>query len=362
MSFPKVLEPLALQLHEWDVVLAFELSSLPFADRDHKAVAIADNDGNVIGCSAPRQVANAEAVSRACLEAFPSWDDGTVVVTSDPFSGTAHVQDHWVARPVYDGATRTGLALVAVHLADVGGQSFGNFFPAARDVFQEGVRTTPLRLARNGAIDRDALEMVKLNSRAPVLVEHDLMVMHRLAETMADEASSLLANGGEEILKTEASLLDSVIQHIEGEAAPQTGTVHNCAGPDANVSLVVRRDDGGLVVDFSGSSPQAESGFINSTLTHTRSAVTAALADLTPAVANSGLLRSVVIDAPEASIVNCDYPLATAWSPYHPARLINTMIKESLDGRLPSGVGKAPPEVRMPTVRIDGCREGSCPF
>ena len=121
-------------------------------------------------------------------------------------------------------------------------------------------------------------------------------------------------------------------------------------------------DDGGLVVDFSGSSPQAESGFINSTLTHTRSAVTAALADLTPAVANSGLLRSVVIDAPEASIVNCDYPLATAWSPYHPARLINTMIKESLDGRLPSGVGKAPPEVRMPTVRIDGCREGSCPF
>ena len=142
MSFPKVLEPLALQLHEWDVVLAFELSSLPFADRDHKAVAIADNDGNVIGCSAPRQVANAEAVSRACLEAFPSWDDGTVVVTSDPFSGTAHVQDHWVARPVYDGATRTGLALVAVHLADVG-----------RSELREFLSGGPRRLPGGGAHD-----------------------------------------------------------------------------------------------------------------------------------------------------------------------------------------------------------------
>ena len=364
MGFPSVLDPLALRLHEWDVVLAYELSSLPFADRNHKAVAIADGDGNIVACSSASQLGNAEAVARTCLEAFPTWERGTAVVTSDPYSGSAHVQDHWLLVPVDDGTRRLGLALVVVHLADAGGQSFGNFYPGARDVFQEGVRTTPVRLARRDAIDRDAMEMLKLNSRAPVLVEHDLKIMYRLAQRMAGEARDvLLADGAAaEMAKSDATIVESVIRQVDGAPGRREGSIHNCAGPDAVISLHVQRTGGRLIIDFSRSSPQAGEGFINSTLPNTRSAVATAMSDLTPVIANSGLLRSVVVEAPSGSVVNCEYPLPTAWSPYAPALAIRAMIKESLAEWIPPDPTSRRIEAFLPAVRVDGCRKESCPF
>jgi N-methylhydantoinase B/oxoprolinase/acetone carboxylase alpha subunit len=103
-------------------------------------------------------------------------------------------------------------------------------------------------------------------------------------------------------------------------------------------------------------------GFINSTFATTRSAVAAAIYQLAPLVANSGMMRSVVVEAPSGSIVNCDYPFATAWSPYHPAVVIKTMIRDSLKEWIPPTRAERPAQVRLPVVRIDGCREESCPF
>ena len=364
MRIPRGLDPLALRLHEWDVVLAFELSSLPFADRGHKAVAIANGAGEIVACSAPGQLANAEAVARTCLERFPAWEQETCVVTSDPYSGSAHVQDHWLMLPIDDEHRRIGLAMVAVHLADVGGQSFGNFNPWARDVFQEGVRTTPVMLAQDGAVDRSAMEMLKLNSRAPLLVEHDLLTMYRLAQRMADEAGDIVASDGgrSELAKSEAAIIESVVQVIDRDPGRRETPVHNCAGPDAAISVHLRREGDRLAVDLAGSSPQAEAGFVNATLANTRSALAAALADLAPVVANSGMLKPLDIEAPAGSIVNCDYPLATAWSPYHPARAVGTMVKESLADWVSPDPPSTRVEMHVPAVRVDGCREESCPF
>src|SRR5262249_31659749 len=157
------------------------------------------------------------------------------------------------------------------HLADIGGQSFGNYYPYARDVWQEGVVTTPVRLARNGQVDNDVMELLKLKSRAPVLLAHDVALMYDVGVDVLGkiQREAIKADGVAQldVARERARVLAArIAEDTVGE-----GTIHNCAGSDARVTVRLARGGPGIVVDLTESSPQAERGFINSTRATTRS-------------------------------------------------------------------------------------------
>jgi N-methylhydantoinase B len=351
-------------LAEWDLRLEKSLSSLEFTDRDHKCVALADAAGSILACSRPGLTANAEAIAASVARAFPDLDVDEAVATNDPYSGSPHVQDHWIAVPVHRAGDSAGLVLVAAHLADVGGGAFGNYYPLATDLWQEGVLTTPVRLARRGRIDRDVLELLKLNSRVPLLVEHDLRAMYEAGRHIAGEAELHLADasGADLLGESDRIVVERIVSQVTARLGPLIGRVHNCAGADATIAVSVSREGDLLRVSLEGTSPQVEAGAINLTLHNTRSAVAAVLARLSSAPASSGLFRHVEVIAPEFSLVNCSYPLPVGCSTDHPSRVLIGLLEEAL-GTWVTPIGAARVfETRRPVVRIDGCRREGCPF
>jgi N-methylhydantoinase B len=350
-------------VRESDIRLAAALSSLELTERAHKTVAVADASGAVLACSQPTLLGNAEAVVASCRRLLAGPAAGEAVITNDPYSGSPHLQDHWLVLPVRRDDRVVGYAVASAHLADVGGGALGNYFPAARDLWQEGVVTTPVRVARADRLDRDVVELIKLNSRLPVLVDHDLRALYDTAKRLAaDVEGHLSAHGGDELLADAESSWRAVLGRLALDTSRRLeGHVHNCVGPDALIALRLQADGDRLQLDFEGSSPEVEQGFINLTLANTRSAAASALSGLPGVVMNTALFRRLVIRAPERSVVNCSYPHPVGGSPHHPAAMVMGLVKDIMGVR----ALERPPRVqadRPIVVRVEACRRDGCPF
>ena len=63
------------------------------------------------------------------------------------------------------------------HQSDIGGATHGAYNAAATDIWQEGIRITPLRLYDRGEVRRDLLEMIATNVRHPRDFRGDLAAM-----------------------------------------------------------------------------------------------------------------------------------------------------------------------------------------
>lgn len=349
-------------LSEADIRLAKELGSAVVGDVDHRSVSLADLDGSIIASSSNDQLGNAEAVARATLSAFPTLVEGDAVVLSDPYSGSAHVQDHWIASPLCADGSPVALVLVQSHMADVGGQAFGNYYPNARDVWQEGVVTTPVRLVRAGQLERDVLETLKLNSRVPVLMDHDVPLMTEVARHLVDALSAELVRvEGAAQVATARERMRELAAQITEEARLEA-VVHNCAGLDPTVVVRVAPGSGNVVVDLSESSSQVDPGFINSTLATTRSAIARAFIDYTGAPSNSGVLAELDIRTVPGSVIDCTSSVAVGWSPFEPSFTVIDLIRDVLSKSAEPAVALRVREPVRPPVRIDGCRAEGCTF
>ncbi len=63
------------------------------------------------------------------------------------------------------------------HQSDIGGATHGAYNAGATDIWQEGIRITPLRLYDRGEVRRDVLEMIATNVRHPRDFRGDLAAM-----------------------------------------------------------------------------------------------------------------------------------------------------------------------------------------
>ncbi|MPZ68485.1 MAG: hypothetical protein GEU71_03045 [Actinobacteria bacterium] len=338
------------------------LQSHGLGDRTHLSVDVVNKEGRVEVSSVATELSNARAVVASIQNAVPPLEPGDVVVTNDPYSGSQHLQDHWIVAPVAKGTAAGGYISVHAHLADVGGRNLGNLYPGARDIWQEGVRTTPVRLFRKGELDRDVLELIKLNSRMPLVMENDLREMATTASELASQVGasdpSLLAD----LRSQSKGVFARPFDGAEGRTTTKRGTIHSCQGSDATVVLETRVENGALVVDLTGSSDQAEPGFFNSTIANTQSFLADVLANRLSGVFSSDVLEALDVRAAEASVLNCSFPLPVGWSPYGPRKVVTSLFQSALREL---GIGEDYQVFESdwrPPVHIEGCRETECPF
>jgi N-methylhydantoinase B len=76
------------------------------------------------------------------------------------------------------------------HFRDIGGARPGSISPSATEIFQEGLRIPPIRIARAGELNREAYRLMLANSRFPLELEGDtraLMAASALGETRLQE-------------------------------------------------------------------------------------------------------------------------------------------------------------------------------
>ena len=98
---------------------------------------------------------------------------------NDPYHGGNHLPDLTAFVPVFEG--RDGRprfwSINRAHQSDIGGATHGAYNAAATDIWQEGIRITPLRLYDRGEVRRDLLEMIATNVRHPRDFRGDLAAM-----------------------------------------------------------------------------------------------------------------------------------------------------------------------------------------
>lgn len=110
---------------------------------------------------------------------------GDVWLLNLPEVGGNHLPDVKAIRPVFHEGRIVAFAVQLAHWADVGGTMPGSYFAAATEVWQEGLRISPIRVVADNQPERRQIDFIKANIRGPAEREGDLLA--QVAATRAAE-------------------------------------------------------------------------------------------------------------------------------------------------------------------------------
>jgi N-methylhydantoinase B len=266
--------------------------------------------------SLPAHIFGALAANEALVEVFGGdLHDGDVLLLNDPYLGGSHQADWTLIGVVALGEEEWLFPSVRAHMSDFGGVVPGGYNPDARDIWQEGYRIPPVRLAEAGVVREDLWRLLVANSRLSETLNGDLQALVAGCSVGAREIRQLIAKHG-------AGAVSASIQHYFAYAADRFRAEvrrwpdgvyvgerlldHDSAGNrDIRVRATVTVAGDRLAIDLAGSDPQCP-GYINSvpgsTISNALLAVCVVLPDDIPA--NSGMLRLIDVSAPEGSVTN----------------------------------------------------------
>jgi N-methylhydantoinase B len=108
---------------------------------------------------------------RAVIDRLAARDEtaaaGDTFIFNDPYAGGTHLNDFRLVRPLMrEGKVFAWLASVG-HWLDIGGNVPGGYNPKATESHQEGVLVPPVRLFRDGVLQRDIVDILSANTRVP---------------------------------------------------------------------------------------------------------------------------------------------------------------------------------------------------
>ena len=210
--------------------------------------------------------------------------EGDVILHNDVFSGGNQNNDVAVFRPVFRDGVLAAWAACKGHQADIGGAQSGGYNPEAREVWQEALRITPIKVHERGELRRDVWRMIFANIRYRI-VEEDIKAqigatrvgergMHELFRRFDgprfDACIAYLFAASERIVRREiAAIADGVYR---GESWVFYDGVNDASRMKINLAVTVAGDE--VTFDFTGSSPQTP-GFVNAPHDHRTWAVVA---------------------------------------------------------------------------------------
>ena len=249
---------------------------------------------------------------------------GDVILHNDVFSGGNQNNDVAVFRPIFVRGELVAWAACKGHQADIGGAVAGGYNPDAREVWQEALRIPPLKVFDRGKRREDVWRMVFANIRYAI-VEEDIKA--QIGGTAVGERGivELLERYGLDVFRAHKEELFASTERMvrrEIEAIPDgryrgESTVFYDGvtdGTEMSIRLEVTVEGGGIVFDYSGSSPQTP-GFVNAPFAATASATMLTfLMLIDPDIPhNAGLHRPIRIVNPEGSFLNAAFPAATTF-------------------------------------------------
>ena len=334
-------------------------------ERRDYSCAVFDGAGQVIamGDHMPVHLGSMPMSVRAAIDAG-AMQPGDVVMLNDPFQGGTHLPDITLVAPVFmwrgrprprKPAPRSDFYVASrAHHADVGGAYPGSM-GLCREIYQEGVRIPPVKLARAGVTDRDVLAMLLNNVRTPEEREGDLGAQIAACHTGADRLREVCARYGlERARRAAAELLEyseALMRAFLLQVPPGSYGAEDFLDSDGiterpvKIAVTVRVHSSGrhmVSVDFTGSDPQVE-GSVNAVAAITYSACfyvfRCLLAEDVPAAA--GLMRPIEVIAPEGTIVNARPPAAVAGGNVETSQRIVDVLLRALAQAIPDRIPAA---------------------
>lgn len=249
---------------------------------------------------------------------------GDIFVTNDPYYGGTHACDFAIIRPIYHDGELLAWAVNVAHWVDVGGAVPGSLPPAATSSFQEGLRLSRVRLARDDVLNPEILRIIRENVRLPDIAMGDLnaqIATVRIAETRMIEmleryGAPLLRSTFTALIDTAAMRARAVIAGLPDGVYTATDIIDGDGTSDRPIPVQVRVTIAGesLEVDFAGC-PPATAGPINCGAGALHSAVKSVFkAMVAPQDAsNEGWFQPLAIKAPPGTIFTAEKPSPTGW-------------------------------------------------
>ena len=276
---------------------------------------------------------------------------GDMVVLNDPYKGGTHLPDLTLVSGVFRKDRLLFYVASRAHHSDIGGMTAGSM-PVAREIFQEGLRLPPVRLASRGKIERDVWEIVLANVRTPQEREGDLAAMvaanrtgeRRLLEAVAKYGVAEVYRYIEELLAYTERVTRQVIRSIPDGVYSASDVMDDDGVGSGPVTIRVRITIRGsrAKVDFTGSDPQV-AGSINAVHAITASAVFYVFRTLidVPIPSTAGGMRPLRIVAPEGTLVNALPPAAVCGGNVETSQRIVDVLYRGLAQALPSRIPAA---------------------
>src|SRR6185437_15294929 len=162
-----------------EAMLRTSYSQILNSSRDF-STGICDLDGRLIAQAehVPIHVGALPWAARSVRDFFQGdIHPGDVFLLNDPYHGGNHLPDVTAFVPVFDGEKPVFWAINRAHQSDIGGATHGAYNAAATEIWQEGLRITPLRLYERGVLRRDVMELLAVNVRHPRDFRGDLAAM-----------------------------------------------------------------------------------------------------------------------------------------------------------------------------------------
>ncbi|MCW2954331.1 MAG: hydantoinase B/oxoprolinase family protein [Conexibacter sp.] len=273
---------------------------------------------------------------------------GDVVLHNDPYTGGNQLSDWKVTKPVFHEGEHVAWVVIVAHQADIGGAVPGTYNPHATDMWQEGLRITPVKLYDGGTRRDDVWELIFGNVRLDVVAD-DVTAMIGACTVGERELGALLrAYGTERYRQAVAGLLDAAeqsaaqaIRSIADGTYRAELTVHD-DGIDHTgrwtIRLAVTVAGDHLTFDFAGTDRQA-TGYINTPRAVTISSVMIAFFMIAEGELphNDGVLRRIEVLTPEGSLVNPSFPAPTCFG-NHVADQLAAVIMLALVEAVPERV------------------------
>ena len=249
---------------------------------------------------------------------------GDVILHNDVFTGGNQNADVATFKPVFHKGELCAWAAVKGHQADIGGAVAGGYNPDAREIWQEALRITPVKIFEKGKIRKDVWDLIFANIRYPI-VEEDIKaqiggcaVGERLIQSLIDRYGvntlkqhiELLFDSTEKMVRSEIGRIPDGC--YEGQSWMYYDGFHKGSKFRIKVCVTVKGDE--IFFDYTGTDLQTE-GFANAPLAASTSAIILTfLMLIDPNIPhNDGLTRPLHIHIPEGTFLNARFPAATTF-------------------------------------------------
>ena len=304
---------------------------------------------------------------KAVIRAFPSFEAGDVFIHNDPYFGGSHLPDVNVVMPAFHEETLLGFACVRAHWPDIGSNTPGSY-GTATEIYGEGLRLPPVRLARAGITNTDVEAIIFLNVRTPEERRGDLRAqiaanlrgVTRLQELAGKHGVGRLLKIMQEVMDYSERMMRAMLAALpDGTASFEElcdgdGVIEEGETEDRpfKIRMTVTKRADTLSVDFAGTDRQV-AGPMNAPLNVTASGIYCAIkmvadpTDLVPP--NSGCWRPVELTAEPGTVVHAQSPAPVVFANHEISHRVADMLFGALAQLCPGARhGLLPGHLRHP--------------
>ncbi len=249
---------------------------------------------------------------------------GDVILHNDVFTRGNQLADIAVFKPIFYGKDLVAWAACKGHQADVGGAVPGGYNPQAREVWQEGLRITPVKIYEKGIFRKDVWNFIFSNIRYSI-VEEDiraemggcvvgergiLSLLERYGRDVFNSHIEYLFNSTEKMMRSEIEAIPDGI--YQDQSYVYYDGFHEGSRFKINLTIKVKGSD--IYFDYTGTDPQTE-GFVNAPYAASVSAIILTFLMLVnPDMPhNDGIIRPIHIQIPEGTFLNVKFPGASTF-------------------------------------------------